>query len=179
MARVEITKPQKMTLQELFDQVGAHPQYVIFYFSLLPFAAMLGTVLDGDRGYTSPWKYIYSALIYLVSIPGLFVLTLNVYLFLFEQFRIMELNLVLQVLPVGAMMLTLLIIRNNMEMKHIPGFDKLSGLLMLITAVLGLMWIVDRTQLIAFVRLRFEVVLLIFVALLLLLRFGWKRAFGG
>lgn len=173
-----LPKPHTMTLQELFDLIGNNPNYVIFYFSLLPFAALLGTFLDGDRGHTSPWKYIYSFIIYLVSIPGLFALTLNVYLFLFEKRSVMEMDLILQVLPIVSMILTLLVIRNNMDMRHIPGFDKLSGLLMLITAVLGLMWIVDRTRLIAFIQLRFEFVILIFVALLLMMRFGFKRAFG-
>lgn len=167
-----------MTLRDLFAYVSAHPDYVIFFFALLPFAALLGSFLDGDRGHTSPWKYIYSVIIYLVCIPGIFALTLNVYLFLFEKQSVLNMNLVTQVLPILSMILTLLIIRRNMDMSYIPGFDKLSGLLMLITAVLGLMWIVDRTHLIAFIQLRFEVVLLIFIGLLLLLRFGIKKAFG-
>jgi hypothetical protein len=167
-----------MTLRELFEYIGQNPNYVIFYFALIPFAALLGSFLDGDRGHTSPWKYIYSALIYLVCIPGLFVLTLNVYLFLFEKGSVMNFDLILQLLPIISMILTLLVIRNNMDMKLIPGFHKLSGLMMLITAVLGLMWIIDRTHIIAFVQLRFEIVILIFVVLLLLMRFGFKKAFG-
>jgi len=167
-----------MTLRDLFAYVSAHPDYVIFFFALLPFAALLGSFLDGDRGHTSPWKYIYSGIIYLVCIPGIFALTLNVYLFLFEKQSVLNMNLVTQVLPILSMVITLLIIRRNMDMSYIPGFDKLSGLLMLITAVLGLMWIIDRTHIIAFIQLRFEVVLLVFIGLLLMLRFGLKKAFG-
>lgn len=167
-----------MTLQELFDLIGQNPNFVIFYFSLLPFAALLGTFLDGDRGHTSPWKYIYSVIIYLVCIPGLFALMLNIYLFLFEKRSVMDMDLILQVLPIVSMIITLLVIRNNMDMRYIPGFDKLSGFLMLITAVLGIMWIVDRTHVIAFIQLRFEVAIIIFIALLLLMRFGFKRVFG-
>lgn len=167
-----------MTLKELFEYIGQHPNHVIFFFALIPFAALLGTFLDGDRGHTSPWKYIYSVLIYLVCIPGLFVLTLNIYIFLFEKGSIMNFDLVTQLIPMVSMVLTLLVIRNNMDMQLIPGFNKLSGLLMLITAVIGLMWIIDRTRLIAFIQLRFEFVLLIFVGLLLMIRFGFKRTFG-
>ena len=167
-----------MTLQELFNAISQNPNWVIFFFAIIPFAALLGSFLDGDRGHTSPWKYIYSVLIYLVSIPGLFALTLNVYLFLFEQRSVMEMDLVIQILPIVSMVLTLLIIRNNMDMSYIPGFNKLSGLLMLITAVLCLMWIIDRTRIFAFFQLRFELVILIFIALLLMIRFGFKRAFG-
>ena len=167
-----------MTLQELFNYVSANPNYILFYFAIIPFAALLGSILDGDRGHTSPWKYIYSVLIYMVCIPGLFALTLNVYLFLFEKRSVMQMDLVLQILPIVSMILTLLIIRRNMDMSHIPGFDKLGGFLILVTALLGFMWIIDRTHIFAIVRLRFEVVIFIFLALLILMRYGLKKAFG-
>ena len=87
-------------------------------------------------------------------------------------------DLILQVLPIVSMVFTLLIIRRNVDLDYIPGFEKLSGLLMIITAVLGLMWLADRTRIVAFMYLRWELVLLIFVGLLLLIRFGFQRSFG-
>ena len=90
----------------------------------------------------------------------------------------MDVDLILQVLPIVSMVMTLLIIRRNVDLDYIPGFDKLSGLLMIITAVLGLMWLADRTRIIAFMRLRWEVAILIFAGLLLLIRFGYQRSFG-
>lgn len=167
-----------MTLQDLFAYVAQHPNYVVFYFAALPLVALLVGLIDQDRGHNLPWNYLYSLLIYLVSVPGLFALTLNIYQFLFEQTSVMRLDLILQVLPIVSMVLTLLIIRRNVDLDFIPGFDKLSGLLMIITAVLGLMWLADRTHIIAFLRLRWEVVLLIFAAMLLLIRYGFQRSFG-
>ena len=167
-----------MTLQDLFNLVAENPKYVVFYFAILPLAALLAGALDNDRGHVLPWNYIYSFLIYAVSVPGLFALTLNVYQFLFERTRVMDVDLILQVLPIVSMVMTLLIIRRNVDLDYIPGFDKLSGLLMIITAVLGLMWLADRTRIIAFMRLRWEVAILIFAGLLLLIRFGYQRSFG-
>ncbi len=167
-----------MTLQDLFDLVAENPKYVVFYFAILPLAALLAGALDNDRGHALPWNYIYSFLIYAVSVPGLFALTLNVYQFLFERTRVMDVDLVLQVLPIVSMIFTLLIIRRNVDLDYIPGFDKLSGLMMIITAVLGLMWLADRTHIIAFLRLRWQVVILIFAGLMLLIRFGFQRSFG-
>ena len=164
-----------MTLQELLDGVSDRPTIVVFYFALLPLAALLAGWLDDDRGHYAPWKYIYSGLIYACSIPGIFAFSLNIYQFLFTGRSLFDTDIYVQILPIASMILTLLIIRRQVDLEYIPGFDRLSGLLMLITAVLGIMWIVDRTHLIAFVRLRFEVVLLIFAGLLLLIRFGWKR----
>jgi len=167
-----------MTLQDIFDLVAQEPKYVVFYFAIIPVAAIIAGWLDGNRGHDLPWNYIYSLLIYLVSVPGIFALTLNVYQFLFEKRSVMEMDLVLQVLPIVSMLITLLLIRYNVDLDYIPGFDKLSGLLMVITGVLALMWVVDRTRIIAFVRLPFYAVIGIFLGLLLLVRLGWRRAFG-
>lgn len=167
-----------MTLEDIFNLVAQNPKYVIFYFAILPVATLLAGLLDNDRGHTLPWNYIYSLLIYLAVVPGLFALTLNIYQFLFEKVSIMNMDLILQVLPIVSMVFTLLIIRRNVDLDYIPGFEKLSGLLMIITAVLGLMWLADRTRIVAFMYLRWELVLLIFVGLLLLIRFGFQRSFG-
>ena len=167
-----------MTLQELINTLSANPIYVLFYFLIIPFAAFLAGVLGKEEGHLVPWNYLYSTLIYLVSVPGIFVLMLNIYLFLFEKRSIMETDLLTQVLPIGSMIFTLLLIKRNVDLDLVPGFDKLSGLMVMITAILGVMWIVDRTRLLVFSYIRIEFVLLIFVALLLLIRFGWKRLFA-
>ena len=53
-----------MTLQDLFNLVAENPKYVVFYFAILPLAALLAGALDNDRGHVLPWNYIYSFLIY-------------------------------------------------------------------------------------------------------------------
>lgn len=167
-----------MTLQELFNMLVANPAYIIFYFAIIPFAAFLAGVLGKGEGHLSPWNYLYSTLIYLVSIPGIFAVTLNIYLFLFERRSIMETDLYTQILPIVSMIATLLLIKRNVNLDHVPGFDKLSGLIMMITTILAIMWIVDRTRILVFSYIPFVYVLLIFGALLLVFRFGWKKLVG-
>lgn len=166
-----------MTLQELFNMLAANPAYVIFYFAIIPFAAFLAGVLGKGEGHISPWNYLYSTLIYLVSIPGIFAITLNIYLFLFERRSVMETDLFTQVLPIISMVGTILLIRRNVDLDHVPGFNKLSGLIMMISTVLALMWIVDRTRILVFSYIPFVYVLLIFSGLLILFHFGWKKLF--
>ncbi len=167
-----------MTLQELFDLIAATPAYVIFYFAIIPFAALLAGLLSKGEGHTTPWNILYSVLIYAVCVPGIFAVTLSVYFFLFERKSIMQTDLYTQVLPIVSMVATLLIIRKNVDFDYIPGFDKISGLITMIAATLGIMWFIDRTHIYAITYLRFEVVLLIFFALLLLVRFGWSKIFS-
>ncbi len=167
-----------MTLQDLFNLIGSNPAYILFYFGIIPFAALLAGLLGRGEGHIAPWNILYAILIYAVCVPGIFAVTLSIYFFLFERRSIMDTDVYNQVLPIISMVGTLLIIRRNVDFKHIPGFDKLSGLITMIAATLGIMWFVDRTRIYAITYLRFEVVLLIFVLLLLLIRFGWSKIFS-
>lgn len=168
-----------MTLEELFQQIAENPAYIIFYFSIIPFAAFLAGLLGKGEGHMSPWKYLYSALIFLVSIPGIFSVTLSVYFFLFEKRPIMQTDVFTQIIPVLSMVFTLLAIRKNVNLDYIPGFDKMSGLITMITASLAIMWFIDRTRIWVVSYVRFEVVIGFFIILLVLIRFGWKRILGG
>ena len=82
-----------MTLGEFFDWTAEHPSFLIVFFIAIPVIALLAGLFSKGEGHLSPWKYLYSTLIYLVSIPGIFAVTLSVYLFLFERRSIMDTNL--------------------------------------------------------------------------------------
>ena len=74
-----------MTLQEFFDACAQQPAIPIFFFTALPLTAFLAGVFGKGEGHISPWKYLYTGLIYLAFIPGIFSITLSIYLFLFER----------------------------------------------------------------------------------------------
>jgi hypothetical protein len=164
-----------MTLQEFFRLLGNNPSYILLYFGLIPVTALLAGFLGSNEGHLSPWKYLYSALIYLVCIPGIFALTLNIYLFLFERRSVLESDIFSQILPVFSMVGTLLIIRRNVSFAAIPGFDNLSGLVTMITATFAFMWFIDRTHIYVFTSIPFWQVIVIFFGLFLVIRFGWSR----
>jgi hypothetical protein len=164
-----------MTLGELFQRVSENPVNVVFYFTVIPFAAALAAWLGKGEGHLSPWKYLYSALIYLVCVPGIFAVTLSVYLFLFERRSIFDTNIYTQLLPVLSMIVTLLLIRKNVDFDAIPGFGRISSLITIVLAAILIMWFVDRTHIVVFSYLRIEYVLLIFVGLFLLIRTAWSR----
>lgn len=165
-----------MTLRELFDYLSANPSLVVGYFLALPFIALLAGFIGKGEGHLSPWKYLYSGLVFLVCVPGIFAAALAVYLFLFEQGgSIFNVNLLTQVLPIVSMVVTLGIIRRNAPFSYIPGFGKLSDLIVMIVSVFVLMYFVDRLHLIAWVYVPVQWLLIIVVGLLILFRFGLKR----
>lgn len=168
-------KNNLMTLRELFDYLSANPAVVMAFFLGIPFTALLAGILGKGEGHLSPWKYLYAVLIYLVCVPGIFAAALAVYLFLFERGgSIFNVNLLTQALPIVSMVLTLGIIRRNAPFGYIPGFDKLSSLMLMIASVFVLMYFLDRLHLVAWVNVPVQYLLLIVAGLLLAFRFALK-----
>lgn len=164
-----------MTLGDFFQSGAEQPVYILFYFLIVPLTALLTGWLAKGEGDQSPWNYLYSAMLYLVCVPGIFAISLQVYLFLFERRSIFEMSMLMEVLPMLSMLGTILIVRRNVDMDKIPGFDKLSGLVMMISAALAIMWFVDRTHIVVFSYMPFYQVIFIFIGLLLVIRLGWSR----
>lgn len=164
-----------MTLRELFDFLSQNPLIILAFFLGIPFTALLAGIFGKGEGHLSPWKYLYAILIYLVCVPGIFAAALAVYLFLFERGgSVFNVNLLTQVLPVASMILTLGIIRQSASFDYIPGFDKLSSLMLMIAAVFVLMYILDRLYLVAWINVPVQYLLLIVAGLLLAFRFALK-----
>ncbi len=167
-----------MTLKEFFDLLAANPEILIFFFIACPLTALLSSWLGRGDGHISPWKYLYSTLVYLICIPGIFAVTLNIYLFLFERQSIFDADIWTQVLPIISMIVTLLLIRKNVSFDQVPGFGKIHGLMLIIGAILMLMWLIDRTHIIAITFIPFQQVILAFLVLLAIAMIGWWRMSG-
>src|SRR5690606_21071959 len=117
-------------------------------------------------------------LIYLACIPGIFAVTLNIYLFLFERRSILQTELFTQVLPIISMLLVIFLVRRNVALRLVPGFDRLSGLMIAIAASMSILWIMDKTRIVIFSILRMEYALIFFAILLIGALFGMRRFFG-
>lgn len=167
-----------MTLQQFFDLISENPAFVLFYFLALPLTAFLASIFGKGEGHLTPWKQLYCFLMFSAAIPGIFAFILNIYLFLFEQQPIMQTNIYTQILPILIMVLTFWLIRKNVPFELIPGFDRLSGLLMIVMAVLAVMWFLDRLNIIAFTYMPFHYVILLLVGAFVAVRFGVKKAFA-
>lgn len=166
-----------MTLQDFFDICSDRPEFIGFFFVALPLTAFLAGIFGKGEGHLSPWKYLYSFLVYAATIPGIFAILLNVYFFLFERQPIMQTNVFTQILPILIMVFTLWLIKRNVAFDDIPGFDRISGMMMVTLVILAIMWVLDRTHIFAVTFMPFQQVLLILIGLLLVARWGMKRMF--
>ena len=164
-----------MTLQDFFTLLGDNPTFILTYFLMIPLTALIAGFLGKGEGHISPWKYLYSALIYLVSVPGVFAFTLSVYFFMFERRSVLDTDVYTQILPIISMIATFLIIKKNVPLDRIPGFGKISGLIMMVAVTISFMWILDKTRIFAVTFIPFQYVLLMFVGFFLVFRYGWSR----
>ncbi|GAB2574948.1 hypothetical protein [Spirosoma areae] len=167
-----------MTLRDVFEAVSGQPALLFLLLSAVPTGAFLINLWSGETAEEIwKWRYAYAGLVYLACIPGIFAVTLTIYLFLFERQSIWDINLVVQVWPILTMVGTLLLIRRKIPFSYIPGFGKLSGFLTLIAALMGILWFVDRLRIYAVTYVPFSYIVIGFVGLLLLIRFAWSRIF--
>ncbi len=167
-----------MTLGECFEAIGKNPNWVLFYFIAVPLVAFLAWIFGKNEGTKEPWNYLYAMLVYLICIPGIFAITLNIYLFLFERQSVFDANIFTQILPIISMFITLFLIRRNVCFEDIPGFGKLSGLVLIIASLMGLMWFLEKTRIFIFSFLPAQWILIIFVAAIVFIAVGWKRMFS-
>ncbi len=167
-----------MTLRDVFMAVSGQPLLLFMLLSVVPTGAFLINLWSGETADEIwKWRYVYAGLVYLACIPGIFAVTLNVYLFLFERQSIWDMNLAVQVLPILTMVASLMLIRRKLPFKYIPGFDKLSSFLTMIAAVMGIFWFIDRTRIYAITYVPFSYIVIGFIALLLIIRLAWNRIF--
>lgn len=164
-----------MTINDLFQYTQEHPANFLFYFCLIPFAALLAGFMEREEGHLPPWNYLYSTLVYLVAVPAILAVAYTIYLWLFERKPIGDTNLLLQFLPIASMLLTFFIVKRQVRIDSLPGFSRLGGLVTMISAALAIMWFMDKVRIYTFTHLPIQWLLGIFVVLLIVIRFAWTR----
>jgi hypothetical protein len=136
-----------MTIRELTQAVGNHPWPMVAVLVALPVLAwLLGLVHGKGVGGVVLWKYFYSALVYLVCVPGMFASVLTAYAMFFRNENLLDANLLVYVLPIVSMIVTLVFIKRSVSFDAVPGFDRLSGLMMLMACSFGLALAVHKTR---------------------------------
>jgi hypothetical protein len=136
-----------MTIQDLIDMANGHLLALLIFFVVPPVVAWLcGRIHGFGNGGTSPWKYIYSVLVYAVCIPGLFSSVLTGYTLFFRRADMLHVNLAVYILPIISMVVTLILIHKTVSFDSLPGFDRLSGLMVMIGCSFVIALAIDKTR---------------------------------
>jgi hypothetical protein len=140
-----------VTTRELAQLANQHPLVLIALFVSLPLAAWVcGRMHGRGGGGNAPWKYGYSILVYLACVPGLFAGVLTGYALFFTRENLMDVSLVVYLAPIVSMIVTLILIGKNVEFEKVPGFDRLSGLLVMMGGSFAIALAIEKTRIFLF-----------------------------
>ncbi len=136
-----------MSINDLIKLANGHLLALVIFFVAPPVIAWLCGVAHGrGNGGNAPWKYIYSVLVYLVCIPGLLASVLTGYELFFQRADLMNANIAVYFLPIISMIVTLIFIHKTVNFENVPGFDRISGLMVMIGCSFALALAIDKTR---------------------------------
>ncbi len=136
-----------MTIQQLIQTANGHLLALVIFFVVPPILAWLCSLAHGrGNGANSPWKYIYSVLVYWVCIPGLLSSVLTGYALFFRREDMQQVNLAVYFLPIISMVVTLILIHKTVNFENVPGFDRISGLMVMIGCSFVIALAIDKTR---------------------------------
>lgn len=166
-----------MTLQELLAALDANPLPVLAYFIALPALAWLaGRFHTRGAVYDSPLRWLYSAVLYGVCLPGLIAAV--AFADTLAHGRVVQAGVLSQLLPLLSMAVTFGLIRRQAEPEQIPGFRRMTGfMLLLVFTALGV-FLLMRTRIWIFFGGGMGTLLIAMAVLFFLLKWAFDRAFG-
>ena len=90
-----------MTLNDIIELTGANPSILLLIFTIFPgIAFVLPMIHRRTIMAMSPWRYVYTILIYLVAFPGILSFVLVGYALFFTKSNLMNVNILVYFLLV-------------------------------------------------------------------------------
>jgi len=168
-----------MTINDLIVLLSQYTLLIFILLTAIPLTALVyAKLIAGENGHARPHRYVYSLLVYLTSLPGVFAVVIIAYTMFFVKGNILNMELVSTILPIISMFITMTIIKKNVNMKYVPGFEKLRGLYLMLTTVFVIALIIVKTRIFLFFGGSFITFAIIIVVLIALFKFG-KKAISG
>jgi len=167
-----------VSIQDLLEQIGKYPLFIIGFFALPPMLAWLlaqfGTHKEGPL---TAWDYGYSVLIYLVGIPGTISAVLIGYSLFMVRQNLLEVDFLLYFLPVISMLVTFLLISRSSDFDRLPGFERLSGLMLLIGLTFLVVLIIFKLRILVGFFASMESLVAIGIVIFILFKIAAKKLF--
>jgi len=136
-----------MTTRELIDVAGQYPLALAVALAAPPLIAwVVGLLHERGRGGAGPCKYVYAGLVYLACVPGMFAGVLTAYTLFFSRENLLDANPFVYFLPIVSMIVTLVLIRQNVRFDEVPGFNRLSGLMVMVGCSFAIALAIQKTK---------------------------------
>ena len=121
-----------MSVNELLKRLDDYTGWAVCFFAALPMLAFIVSFLYRRTGRRAFIELMFSAITYLSAVPGVFACILIFYLLFFTRSNLLNVDIVFSFLPIISMGLVFGIIGKNANFDDLPGFGRLTGLMLLI-----------------------------------------------
>jgi hypothetical protein len=165
-----------MNIKQIMDATGGNSTIVAIIFITVPLLTLILNKVASPNNGEKQWKYIYSGFMYITAVPGIFAGIITLYSLLFLRYNLLSLNVITYYLPIISMVITLAIIRKALTFKEIPGFKRLSGIMVVIGFTFISVIIIERTRI--FVISSIQGFVILCLAIFFIFRYGMKLIFG-
>ena len=167
-----------MTTRELIQLADRHPAALAAAFVVPPVVAWaVGRLHERGGGGAAPWKYFYSALVYVACVPGMFAGVLTAYALFMSHENLLDVSPLIYFLPVISMVVTLVLVRKNVAFAEVPGFDRLSGLMIMVGCSFAAALAIQKTNIWIFFGGSIEKLFLLAGGIFALLKWGTYTLF--
>ncbi len=167
-----------MTTRDLIQLAGQHSIALLVTFVIPSVLAWLVGRLHGqEQGKLAPWKYVYSVLVYVTCVPGMFAGVITAYTLFFSGENLLDANPLVYFLPIGAMIATLVLIRKKVSFDDVPGFDRLSGLMVMVGCSFIAALVIQKSRIFVFFGGSITALFILAAGLFALLKWGTYMVF--
>lgn len=135
-----------MSIDNLLKLAEDNNWLILAFLLGLPVFTFLLAKIYKDRPERHPLDYVFTLIIYLIVIPGMFSFCLVGYSFMFIRQNMLQVNMVIYFLPLISMGLVFYIISRVTDFDLLPGFKKLSALMLLIFLVMCILFFLYRLR---------------------------------
>lgn len=163
-----------MTIQQLIDWFNSNPYLVLIYFSVILGLALI-SVLMVTVNNVNVIKYVMSSIVYAVTVPGILAVTLILYSLFIIRVNLLNVSFISYFVPVIFTILTLFVLNRKVNMSTIPGFSRLSALMIFILIAFGIVFVLQRTHFGVLFIGGFSQLLIVFIIVLIVLKIAWSK----
>ena len=162
-----------MTTREFIHHADQHPIVLAAALVAPPVVAWAAGRLHhrGPAG-AGLGKYLYAVLVYLLCVPGMFAGVLTAYTLFFSRENLLDVSLLVYFLPIVSMIVTLVLIRKSVSFDEVPGFDRLSGLMVMVGCSFAIALAIQTTNIWIFFGGSIERLFLLAAGIFALLKWG-------
>jgi hypothetical protein len=145
-SRSPSTPGRDISINDLILAAAQHAWWVLAYFLTPPALTWcIGRAHKTRRaGARNPYSTLYGVLIYMVSFPGMMAAVLVGYGLFFLRADLRSVPILLYFLPIVSMVGTWALMREQVDLDKVPGFERLSALMLAIALCFALAFVFNR-----------------------------------